>query len=168
SRRPASFGASPRPAKPSAAARRAGRGSGPAILPMVIMAAFAAVAAALFIGILGVYGAYTSGLPPVDELEEFTIDEGSQVFSADDVELATFAAEQRQVVPYDEIPQLLIDAQVAAEYQSFWTNPCIDFRSIPRAPYQNLTSGTEVSGVSTICQQLVRIRLFDADLMADP
>ena len=37
-----------------------------------------------------------------------------------------------------------------------------------RAALQNLTAGEQVSGASTICQQLVRIRLFDADLMADP
>ena len=96
------------------------------------------------------------------------LDEGSRVVSADGVELATFASERRDVVPYDEIPQLLIDAQVSAEDRTFWKNPCIDFRGIVRAALQNLTAGEQVSGASTICQQLVRIRLFDADLMADP
>ncbi len=135
---------------------------------MAILAAFVALAGALFIGLMGVYAAYTNGLPPVEDLESFTLDEGSRVVSADGVELATFAAERREVVPYDEIPQLLIDAQVAAEDRTFWTNPCIDFRGIVRAALQNLTAGEQVSGASTICQQLVRIRLFDADLMADP
>ena len=107
------------------------------------------------------------GLPDVEQLENFTLDEGSRVVSADGVELATFAAEQREVVPFDEIPQLLVDAQVAAEDQTFWTNPCIDLRGIVRAVLQNVTTGEQVSGGSTICQQLVRIRLFDADLLAD-
>ena len=135
---------------------------------MAILAAFVVVAGALFIGLMGVYAAYTNGLPPVEDLESFTLDEGSRVVSADGVELATFAAERREVVPYDEIPQLLIDAQVAAEDRTFWINPCIDFRGIVRAAIQNLTAGEQISGASTICQQLVRIRLFDADLMADP
>jgi membrane peptidoglycan carboxypeptidase len=135
---------------------------------MVILGAFAAVAAALFIGLMGVYAAYTTGLPPVTDLESFNLDEGSHVMSADGVELATFAAERRQVVPFEQIPQLLVDAQVAAEDQTFWTNPCIDFRGIVRAAAQNLSAGERVSGASTICQQLVRIRLFDADLMANP
>src|SRR6185503_8091275 len=51
--------------------------------------------------------------------------------------------------------------------RTFWKNPCIDFRGIVRAALQNLTAGEQVSGASTICQQLVRIRLFDADLLAD-
>src|SRR6187399_2455155 len=115
SRRPAPRGASPRPARPSAAAHRAIRRRGPAVLPMVIMGVFVVMAGALFIGIMGVYAGFTNGLPAVEELENFTLDEGSRVLSADGVELATFAAERREVVPYDEIPQLLINAQVAAE-----------------------------------------------------
>jgi membrane peptidoglycan carboxypeptidase len=135
---------------------------------MAIMAAFVALAGALFIGLMGVYAAYTNGLPAVEELEDFTLNEGSRVVSADGVQLATFAAERREVVPYDEIPELLVNAQISAEDRTFWRNPCIDLRSIARAALQNLTSGEQVSGASTICQQLVRIRLFDADLMADP
>ena len=57
---------------------------------------------------------------------------------------------------------------MAAEDQSFWNNPCIDFRSIVRAFLQNFQAGETVSGASTICQQLVRMRLFNAELMADP
>jgi membrane peptidoglycan carboxypeptidase len=135
---------------------------------MVILGGFAALGGALFIGLLGVYAAYTTGLPPASDIENFELNEGSRVLSADGVELASFAAEQRQVLPFDKIPRLLIDAQVAAEDQTFWTNPCIDLRGILRAAIQNIQAGGRVSGASTICQQLVRIRLFDAELMSDP
>jgi membrane peptidoglycan carboxypeptidase len=168
SRRQAPRGAYPSQARPRSAAGRTPTTGGLAVLPAVILGASAAVALALFVGVMGVYAAYTNGLPPVTDLENFNLDEGSRVVSADGVELATFAAERRQVVPFDQIPRLLIDAQVAAEDQTFWTNPCISFRGILRAAFQNLTAGQTVSGASTICQQLVRIRLFDADLMADP
>ena len=131
------------------------------------MVAFVALAGALFIGLMGVYAAYASGLPSVDGLEDFTLNEGSRVVSADGVELATFAAERRESVPFDEIPELLVNAQVAAEDQTFWTNPCIDLRGIVRAVAQNVITGQQISGGSTICQQLVRIRLFDAELLAD-
>ncbi len=116
---------------------------------------------------LGIYASYTSGLPDPGNLEDFTLSEGSRMLSSDGVELASFAAEQRRVVPFDEIPQLLIDAQVAAEDQTFWTNPCIDLRGILRAALQNLEASRNVSGASTICQQLVRARLLPADLLAD-
>ena len=152
--------------RPRATARRPA--SGPAPLPIVILGAFLVLAGALFIGLMGLYAAYTSGLPDPASLEDFRLDEGSRVLSADGEELASFAAERREVVRLDQIPEVLINAQVAAEDQSFWSNPCIDFKGILRAAVQNLSAGETVSGASTICQQLVRIRLIDAQLMADP
>ncbi len=142
--------------------------TGIAPLPAVILGGFAAVALALFVGILGVFASYASGLPDPTKLADFQLSEGSRVVSADGVELATFAAEQRHVVAYAELPQVMIDAQVAAEDRTFWTNPCIDFRGILRAALQNFSASQTVSGASTICQQLVRIRLFDADLLTNP
>jgi len=152
---------------PRARSRSAAAASG-ALLPAIILGGFAALAVALFVGILGVYGSYTAGLPDPSDIEKFELSEGSRMVSSDGVELASFAAEQRRVIPFDEMPQLIVDAQVAAEDQSFWTNPCIDFKGILRAAIQNFQAGETVSGASTICQQLVRLRLFDADLLADP
>ena len=139
-----------------------------ALLPAIILGGFAGLAAALFIGLLAVFASYSSGLPDPGQLEHFTLSEGSRIMSADGVELATFAAEQRRVIPYAQIPTVMVDAQVAAEDRTFWTNPCIDFKGILRAALQNFSASQEVSGASTICQQLVRIRLFNASLLADP
>ena len=141
---------------------------GLAPLPALVLGGFAALAVALFMGIVAVFASYAAGLPDPGQLEQFELSEGSSVVSADGVELAAFAAEQRRVLGYDEIPQVMIDAQVAAEDRDFWTNPCIDFQAIVRAALQNLSATETVSGASTICQQLVRIRLFDADLVANP
>ena len=133
-----------------------------------MLGSFALLGAALFAGVIAVYAAYTSGLPDVAQVENFQLSEGSRIVSADGVELATFAAEQRRVIPYAQIPNVMVDAQVAAEDQTFWTNPCVDFRGIVRAFLQNVSAGRQVSGASTICQQLVRMRLFPPDLLADP
>jgi membrane peptidoglycan carboxypeptidase len=141
---------------------------GLAPLPALILGGFAAVALALLVGILAVFASYASGLPDPAQLGNFQLAEGSRVVSADGVDLATFAAEERRVVPYAKLPKVMIDAQVAAEDRTFWTNPCIDFRGIVRAALQNFSASKNVSGASTICQQLVRIRLFDADLLTNP
>ena len=137
-------------------------------LPALILGGFAAVALAFFVGMMWVFASYAAGLPDPAQLENFQLAEGSRVISSDGTELATFAAEQRRVVPFAGIPQVMIDAQVAAEDRTFWTNPCIDFRGIVRAALQNFSASETVSGASTICQQLVRIRLFDADLLTNP
>ncbi|HET6381394.1 MAG TPA: transglycosylase domain-containing protein [candidate division Zixibacteria bacterium] len=170
SRRPPPYrGAAPRPSGPPHPRRgRAASRSGPAALPLLILGAFGVLGVALFIGLLGLYASYTVGLADPSALEDFELDQASTVLSADGVELATFATEQREPIAFEDIPQLLVDAQVAAEDRTFWTNPCIDFRGIVRAALQNLSADRIVSGASTICQQLVRIRLLDAELMADP
>jgi membrane peptidoglycan carboxypeptidase len=152
------------------ARRPPGTAARPALapLPALILGVFAALAVAVFVGTLAVFASYTGGLPDPAQLETFKLSEGSSVMSADGVELATFAAEQRRVIPFADIPKVMIDAQVAAEDRTFWTNPCIDFRGIVRAALQNFSASSTVSGASTICQQLVRIRLFDANLLANP
>jgi membrane peptidoglycan carboxypeptidase len=126
------------------------------------------LAIGLFAFLVNVYASFTSDLPNVADIEDFRLAQGSTVLSADGTELATFAIEDRREIAFEEIPQVMIDAQVAAEDQTFWTNPCVDFRSIARAVLQNFQAGATVSGASTICQQLVRMRLFGAELMADP
>ena len=152
---------------PAARSTTSGSRTKIAPLPALILGAFAALAGALFIGVVAVFASYTSGLD-ASKLAEFPLSQGSTVMSADGVELATFAAEERRVLTFDKIPQVMADAQVAAEDRTFWTNPCIDFKGIVRAALQNFSASETVSGASTICQQLVRIRLFDADLLANP
>ena len=134
----------------------------------MILGVFAALAVFLFIGVVAVFASYANGLPDPSQLEHFELSQGSSVMSADGVELATFAAEERRVLAFESIPEVMADAQVAAEDQNFWTNPCIDFKAIVRAALQNFSASETVSGASTICQQLVRIRLFDADLLTNP
>jgi membrane peptidoglycan carboxypeptidase len=164
----------PPPPGRGSAPRRGARGNDPlrrpgsTAAPRIILIAFGLAAIALFIGILSAYATYTSDLPDVAEIENFDLAQGSTVVSADGTELATFAIEDRREIAFEDIPQVMIDAQVAAEDQSFWNNPCIDLRSIVRAFLQNFQAGETVSGASTICQQLVRMRLFSADLLADP
>jgi membrane peptidoglycan carboxypeptidase len=141
--------------------------AGVAALPAIILGVFVLLAVGLFGGVMAVYASYTSDLPQPEALERFELNQGSRILSADGVELASFAAENRRAVTFDQIPKLMRDAQVAAEDQTFWTNPCVDFRGIVRAFVQNLSAGETVSGASTICQQLVRSRLFDSDLLSN-
>jgi membrane peptidoglycan carboxypeptidase len=155
----------PRSAVRGAPARRR---PGSTALPRIILGVFGVLAIGLFVVLVNVYASFTAGLPDVGDVENVDLAQGSTVLSADGTQLATFAVEDRREISFEQIPQVMIDAQVAAEDQTFWTNPCVDFRSIVRAVLQNFQAGETVSGASTICQQLVRMRLFGADLLADP
>ncbi len=59
-------------------------------------------------------------------------------------------------VPYDRLPPFLVDALVATEDRTFWTNPGLSFEGIARAALVDLEHGAFLQGASTIQQQLAR------------
>jgi penicillin-binding protein 1C len=66
-------------------------------------------------------------------------------------------AEKRRWLNYDEIPQVVIDATVAVEDDTFWSNPGFDAPAIVAALLNNFRNeGQRPVGASTITQQLVR------------
>ena len=67
---------------------------------------------------------------------------------------------RRTYVNYNDIAPVLINATVAAEDHTFWTNAGIDLQGILRATLANLQSQTIVEGASTITQQLIKTELF--------
>lgn len=59
-------------------------------------------------------------------------------------------------VTYDHIAPVMVDATVAAEDKSFWTNQGVDLLGIIRAAIADLQNGRVVEGGSTITQQLIK------------
>ncbi|MCC6615066.1 MAG: transglycosylase domain-containing protein [Anaerolineae bacterium] len=78
-----------------------------------------------------------------------------------------FSEGRRTNVRYEDFPVDLINATVAIEDDSFWTNPGFEIPATVRAflQYVGLASGD--SGGSTITQQLVRNVLFDFEYRAE-
>lgn len=64
---------------------------------------------------------------------------------------------------YDEIPEVVSQAFIAAEDRRFYQHHGVDYRSIARATVANLTSGGVVEGASTITQQLARLTFLNQD-----
>ncbi len=64
--------------------------------------------------------------------------------------------ERRQWVPYDQIPEHLVDAFVVAEDAGFWDHGGIDYKGMVRAFFVNMVSGNARQGGSTITQQVVK------------
>jgi penicillin-binding protein 4 len=58
---------------------------------------------------------------------------------------------------YDEIPSEVVDAFIAIEDRTFWSNNGVDLKGILRVVYNYVkTGGEQMHGASTITQQLVR------------
>jgi membrane peptidoglycan carboxypeptidase len=64
------------------------------------------------------------------------------------------SAESHQVVTWDQIPQAMKNAQMAAEDETFMTNSGFDLRAIVRTVWNRATGGT--GGGSTIGQEYVK------------
>ncbi len=64
--------------------------------------------------------------------------------------------ENRETVPYDQLPRDLINAVVAVEDAKFYRHHGYDLLGIVRAALKNFTAGHVRQGASTITQQLAR------------
>ncbi len=122
---------------------------------------------------LGIGGAYASRVQQqltqrVSEINNyqqfqstFYLDRnGRQLYEA-------FGEGRRTKLTYTDFPKVLIDATVAIEDDSFFSNPGIDVQSTLRAFLQFVGLSPGSTGGSTITQQLVRGVLFDIDYRAE-
>jgi membrane peptidoglycan carboxypeptidase len=71
-------------------------------------------------------------------------------------QLGTFQVQNRYTVSYEQIPENVRNAIVAAENRTFWTDPGFSIPALARAGIGILT-GHEVTGASTITQQYVKV-----------
>ena len=74
------------------------RRPGSATLPRLILAAFGVLAIGVFIGVMSIYASFTSDLPDIGEIENFSLDQASTVVSADGKE-ASRLVRIDQVIP---------------------------------------------------------------------
>lgn len=63
---------------------------------------------------------------------------------------------KRTIIPFDQIPDYVKQATIAAEDQNFYSHSALDWRAIIRAVFVNLIRGGVVQGGSTITQQLAK------------
>ena len=94
---------------------------------------------------------------------------GARLYDRNGVLLYEFLDEDygiQERVTLEEISPWVIDATIAAEDASFYSNPGINIKGIARAASENLKPGEgflEGSGGSSITQQLVKQLYFDAN-----
>ena len=75
--------------------------------------------------------------------------------------LGSLAVQNRQTIGYDEMPQLMKDAVVAAENRTFWEDPGFSVTGIARGAF-SIATGGELQGGSTITQQYIKILYLDS------
>ncbi|QAY69234.1 transglycosylase domain-containing protein [Xylanimonas protaetiae] len=103
-----------------------------------------------------------------DELKPGPLSQASTVYAADGTKLATFYAQNRIVVPLDQVSQAMKDAVVAIEDERFYDHAGVDPRGVLRA-FVNNAMDKPTQGASTLTQQYVKNVLIDeAEQAGDP
>ncbi len=95
-------------------------------------------------------------LPSVEELKEIELQIPLRIYSQDLKVIAEFGEKKRSPVLFNEIPQPMIDAFLAAEDDSFFEHRGIVISGLLRAAVELVTTGQIRSGGSTITMQVAR------------
>ncbi len=95
-------------------------------------------------------------LPSVEELKEIELQIPLRIHSQDLKVIAEFGEKKRSPVRFEEIPQPMIDAFLAAEDDSFFEHRGIVISGLARAAVELVTTGSIRSGGSTITMQVAR------------
>ncbi len=113
------------------------------------------------LGGLGVYAHFAATLPSPQELQQRAVPfRSTKIYDRHGrllFEVFDPYGGRRTVVHFAEIPSVVIEATVATEDATFFSNPGVSPLAIARALYYALQEGDVVSGGSTITQQLVKL-----------
>ncbi len=120
------------------------------------------VAAALLGTLSGVLFAYSDDLPRVSALDDYSPNTITRVVGRDGALVGDFAVERRVVLRYEEIPERMRQAVLAAEDSGFFTHFGLSPTGVVRAMVTNIIQGRKAGGASTLTQQLAR-KLFLTD-----
>jgi penicillin-binding protein 1A len=102
---------------------------------------------------------FSSGLPDYKKLESYEPPVSSRVYADNGTLVAEYAIEKRLFIPYDSIPEELINAFLSAEDKNFFNHPGIDPQGIIRAVvnnFKNIINNKRLEGASTITQQVAK------------
>ena len=102
---------------------------------------------------------FSIGLPDYKKLSNYQPPISSRVYSQDRKLIAEYAIEKRLFIPYESIPDKVINAFLSAEDKNFFSHPGIDAKGILRAVVnniKNITQNKRLEGASTITQQVAK------------
>jgi len=95
-------------------------------------------------------------LPSVETMRKVEMQVPLRVFTASGELIAQIGEQRRIPVTYEQIPQLVREAFLAAEDDQFFRHSGVDYLGILRAVFVDLITGEMSQGASTITQQAAR------------
>lgn len=102
-------------------------------------------------------------LPPVSVLRDYEPPVPSVLLDREGRTLMVLGNENRRLVEFKNIPQVMIDAFLSAEDDKFFEHDGVDLGGIFRAMLNNIKSGKFSQGGSTITQQVAKSLLLTSE-----
>ena len=102
---------------------------------------------------------FSIGLPDYKKLSNYQPPISSRVYSENRKLIAEYALEKRLFIPFESIPDEVINAFLSAEDKNFFSHPGIDAKGILRAiikKIKNISQNKRLEGASTITQQIAK------------
>jgi len=109
--------------------------------------------------IVAVLWAFSNNLPDYKFLKSYKPSVSSKVYSGDGQLVNDFSTEKRIFIPYDAIPNKVINSFLSAEDKNFFSHPGVDARGVLRAIINNISNvvaSRRLEGASTITQQVAK------------
>jgi penicillin-binding protein 1A len=125
----------------------------------------------LLLGALGVaslalvfwhYGS-DPALPTIQSIGDYRPKQVTRIATRNGQVIGELFTERRTYVPYEQIPELVIHAFIAAEDADFFKHSGLDYWGMLRAVLVNVSSGEKRQGASTITQQVVKTFLLSPE-----
>ncbi len=125
----------------------------------------------IFLGLLilaaglgfGFYNYVRGSLPNISSISAYKPLLVSTVFDRNNKKIGEFYHEKRILVSYDQIPEKLVQAFLAAEDDQFFHHQGVNYLAILRAAVANFRAGRTVQGGSTITQQVAKTFFLSSD-----
>jgi membrane peptidoglycan carboxypeptidase len=134
---------------------------------LIIAAAVLMVLFTIFLstGVGGAYAYYQSQLPLLNTIATHSLFQTTHIYDRNGKLLYQLYNQQngygrRTYVDYSSISPYLVNASIAAEDHTFWTNNGVDIQSFGRAAIADLQNHGIVEGGSTITEQVVKNQIF--------
>ena len=115
----------------------------------------------LLLGILvfSILWNYSNNIPDYKFLKNYKPPVSSKVYSGEGELVADFSKEKRIFVPYNSIPEKIINSFLSAEDKNFFSHPGVDAKGVLRAIVNNISNiiySNRLEGASTITQQVAK------------
>ncbi|NJC42199.1 penicillin-binding protein 1A [Brevundimonas alba] len=117
--------------------------------------------------VVAVYAAWLfHDLPDASELADYRPATATRVYAGDGTLIGEFSDERRIYVSYEQIPEPVVQAFLAAEDRNFFSHGGVDVSGLGRAMFKNVfnaATGRRLEGGSTITQQVAKNVLLTSE-----